>query len=331
MTEPVPQAVRLVNFKTLGLISSYFSTVLTPTMQTLFASVLQALDATLTVAVNGFNGAIFLGTVFVLIFAEKIEHWLLLCICSSIRVTLQCALAFLFPGEISVMLLTIIGFCIGVIFSTLITYSIRKLSGPHNSLLVSVIYVCFAGGLFISSVLLDKEEVEIPIHPRTKLPLPIYPVNSTTLSNMHVHSRYPPMIVLIISAAFQGSSLYPFYSLWKSKNEQPTEEEEYHDINEENKNRKQILFLCCFIGLLANGLFSSFPYFLFSYNPGKDVQVYFTVFSVLCGFSVCIYSFEPARVMSSAIYGLGLSMINPVLTVYIGQLSISAPYFFRYH
>lgn len=64
-------------------------------------------------------------------------------------------------------------------------------------------YACFAGGIFISSILLEKEEVEIPVHPRTKLPLQIYPVNSTALSRMNVHSRYPPMIVLIISAAFQ--------------------------------------------------------------------------------------------------------------------------------
>ena len=68
----------------------------------------------------------------------RIKHWLLLCISSSIRVILQCTLAFLFPGEFSIMLLTAIGFCIGVIFSTLIASSIKKLAGPHGSLLVSV-------------------------------------------------------------------------------------------------------------------------------------------------------------------------------------------------
>uniref|UniRef100_A0AC34QKE4 Uncharacterized protein n=1 Tax=Panagrolaimus sp. JU765 TaxID=591449 RepID=A0AC34QKE4_9BILA len=341
-------------------------TVLTASMQTLFASVLQALwigfdsfyfvfycheifnDVLLTIAITSFEAAVFLGTVFTLIIKEKINLWLSLFGFSAMKVFFQISLVLSYVKEASIVILAMLGFCIGVIFANLIVLSTKKMASQYGNLLVSIIYACSAGGIFISSILLEKVDIEVPIHPRTKIPLPMFPNNATTLSNMHVHSRYPPVIVLIISAVFQGSSLYPFYSLWKTKIEQPTEDE-YQDINNDNsKLYRKILFLCCVMGFFVNALFTTYPYFLFAYNHGESVHIYFTIFCVaflfgrivftavcrhnehniilslsfvLCGISICFYSFQDARIISSGVYGFGLSMINPVLTIYIGQIT----------
>ena len=218
-------------------------------MQTLFASVLQALwigfdssylifycheifkDTMLTVAVNSCNGAIFLGTIFSLIIGEKQGlDWHFANNCLFQNQTLVTAMCIFFhPSDITVyfglplswrILYYAINcyrilhwsyfFNIDCFFNQETGWSSWQLISfggesvlPCTKLYFQVMYACFAGGIFISSILLEKEEVEIPVHPRTKFPLQIYPVNSTTLSNMNVHSRYPPMIVLIISAAFQ--------------------------------------------------------------------------------------------------------------------------------
>uniref|UniRef100_A0AC35FFW5 Uncharacterized protein n=1 Tax=Panagrolaimus sp. PS1159 TaxID=55785 RepID=A0AC35FFW5_9BILA len=163
-----------------------------------------------------------------------------------------------------------------------------------------------------------------------------------TTAVIFIRTKINNWLLLFIFAT--ASSIYPLYTLWKSQNS----EETYVDIAQENEHSTKLLFLCSVIGFFTNALFQMFPYFVFSYNRGEMIPLYFIIFSaslcigrivytvicrqnehniilslsfVLCGVSVCIYSFEPARLISSALYGFGFSMILPSLTLYIGRQS----------
>lgn len=77
------------------------------------------------------------------------------------------------------------------------------MTNPDGSMFISIIYASFALGTFISSLILERNNVILPIHPRTKVLLPMYPKNSTSLSEMNIHSRLSPNIILIGSILVQ--------------------------------------------------------------------------------------------------------------------------------
>jgi hypothetical protein len=297
----------------------------------------------LSFAILSFSGAAFLGTIAVIFIRTKINNWLLLFIFATVRLFLQLALSGINVYYIPIFLLFLIGFSYGIIFSTLITLSLRNVNIPQRNLLISIIYACCAGGIFICSTLISKNLH--PIESKRSQSEPFYVIyTGPEIIPMDIHSRYSSLIILVISSAFQASSIYPLYTLWKSQNS----EETYVDIAQENEHSTKLLFLCSVIGFFTNALFQMFPYFIFSYNRGEMIPLYFIIFSaslcigrivytvvcrqnehniilslsfVLCGVSVCIYSFEPARLISSALYGFGFSMILPSLTLYIGRQS----------
>uniref|UniRef100_A0A7E4ZWH5 Transmembrane protein n=1 Tax=Panagrellus redivivus TaxID=6233 RepID=A0A7E4ZWH5_PANRE len=221
----------------------------------------------------------------------------------------------------------------------------KNLNVTQGNLIVSVIFACLAGGMLISSILLERNAHEIVYDNRRRPMIPSRPPDE--LFFMDVHSRYPAFIIIIFSVAFQVTSLHPLYALWKAPSEAPTDDEAI-DSNASKVEVKKLLILCLIIGFNTNALFFSFPFYVLSHHfymngdwmasflfgrvihtaicRRHEHSIVLAISFVVSGVAVCIFSFEPARLAASALYGLGFSMILPVLVLLVGRISYSYVY-----
>lgn len=167
----------------------------------------------------------------------------MLFILATVRLVFQVFLSVVDVFYIPIFLLFGIGLCYGAIFSTLVTLSLRNVNVAQKNLLISIIYACSAGGIFICSTVISSNSTPNESK-RNQREISYLDYRGPEIIPMGVHSRYSPLIILAISSAFQvithlfifltfstfnlqASSLYPLFTLWKSQN---AEDEVYNDI-----------------------------------------------------------------------------------------------------
>uniref|UniRef100_A0A915E0W0 Uncharacterized protein n=1 Tax=Ditylenchus dipsaci TaxID=166011 RepID=A0A915E0W0_9BILA len=171
---------------------------------------------------------------------------------------------------------------------------------------------------------------------------------------MEIKLRYPTQLLCLVFAAFQACTIYSVYVLWQKMSYSANNLAQFdaEDIDDSlKKNFVCIIFLTSLMGFGASALMSTFPYYLFAYCSFENQNVfqYFFVFSasvvcgrllfcsitssknisnnfvllfslITCGASICCFSYEAVRILSSAFYGLSLSLIVPSLTMYMAHL-----------
>uniref|UniRef100_A0A914E8R0 Uncharacterized protein n=1 Tax=Acrobeloides nanus TaxID=290746 RepID=A0A914E8R0_9BILA len=149
----------------------------------------------------------------------------------------------------------------------------HKCATIQNSILIPVIYACFASGSFVSSILLEFGHTD-----KTHSKNPFQSFN--VIESMQVQTRYPANILLTISAAFQLSTLYPVYALWKSTAADPNREE-YEDLaTPAAKNLIGVFMLTSIMGFFVNSLRNIFPYYMFAYMNEESSVIYYVTFMV---------------------------------------------------
>ncbi|KAI6196295.1 hypothetical protein M3Y94_01091800 [Aphelenchoides besseyi] len=291
------------------------------------------LVAAVLVAINGFGRWDTWATCFVLLSVKAI------------------ALSGIAIQSFKVLLLTllgIIGFCIAAEQSLILDLSIRRIPNPAKKLLIPLCFSCISAGSFLSSLLFEETTVEVTnrrdfITTNNSSSFYSNYKSFNVLQQIYVQPRIPIAYIAVGSSILQCFLGYLVYDLWKTKtnDSRPSSNDaETAEVSPADKLH-HIHAIGGTLVFLSSGLFFVFPYQTTGFSLPSYGIVYLYAFLGACFASrllflifackfpvmfwlaagilmsaggLCLFGFELTKSLAAVWYGMGLSIMLPILS-----------------